>query len=146
VEQIFLFLPQLLGLDPEVFTLYLVVLVTASNVTAKLIPESSTGWLATVRKVCAFIGVNLANRITPNVTSRDVGKAVAAGIPDEVVKEAAAQLPTAVATGQGTNAFAAAVVDVGLGHTQPGCLDEPTDMPTTTDPFSAGRLAREGGE
>ena len=120
MDQIFNFLPNLLGLDPQAFTFYLVVLVTVSNVVAKLIPESQTGWLGGVRQICAFIGVNLANRITPNVTSKDISKAVAAGIPDEKVKEAAAALPEAVATGLGSAAFAEAVVDVGIPATVAG--------------------------
>lgn len=111
MEQILLFLPGLLGLDPGTFVLLVGVLVTIANVIAKLIPESATGFAGVVRKVCAFIGVALANRITPNVTSKDISKAVAAGIPDSVVKHAAELLPSAVETGLGTNAFAAAIVD-----------------------------------
>lgn len=111
MDQIFNYLPNLLGLDPQAFTLYLVILVTVANVVAKLIPESTVGWLGVVRKICAFIGVNLANRITPNVTSKDISKALAAGISDEVVKDAADRLPEAVESGVGTNAVATAIVE-----------------------------------
>lgn len=113
MDQIFLFLPKLLGLDPQVFTLYLVILVAVANVLSKAIPESTIGWLGVVRKVAAFIGLALANRITPNVSSKDIAKAVAAGIPDQAVKEAANQLQDAVNTGLGSAALAAAIVDVG---------------------------------
>ena len=111
MEQILLFLPGLLGLDPGTFALLVGVLVTIANVIAKLIPESSTGWLGVVRKVCGFLGVALATRITPNVTSKDISKAVAAGIPDSTIKQSAAQLEDAVATGFGPNVLATSIVD-----------------------------------
>jgi hypothetical protein len=115
MDQILQAIPNLLGLDPASFTLLLIVVATVANIASKLIPESATGALGVVRKICAFLGVALANRITPNVNSTDIGKAVAAGIPDEKVKEAAAALPEAVKTGHGSAAFAEAVVDVGVG-------------------------------
>lgn len=120
MEQLILLIPNLLGVDPEVFTLWLIVIVTVANVVSKLIPESSTGALGVIRKIAAFLGVSLANRITPNVTSKDISKAVAAGIPDEKVKEAAAALPAAVETGLGSAALAEAIVDVGVPSTTAG--------------------------
>lgn len=114
MEQLILLIPNLLGIDPEAFTLYLLLLVTVANVVSKLIPESSTGALGVIRKIASVLGIALANRITPNVTSKDISKAVAAGIPDEKVKEAASALNDAVKTGLGSAAFAEAVVDVGI--------------------------------
>lgn len=115
MEQILQAIPNLLGLDPATFTLLLVVIATLSNIVSKLIPESATGTLGVIRKVAAFLGLALANRITPHVTSKDISKAVAAGIPDEKVKEAAAALQEAVQTGHGSAALAEAIVDVGVG-------------------------------
>lgn len=113
MEQIILLIPNLLGLDPEQFTLWVIVLVAVANVVSKRIPESSTGVFGVIRKIAAFVGLALANRITPNVTSKDISKAIAAGIPDSAVKEAAASLDDAVATGFGSVAFAEALIDVG---------------------------------
>lgn len=118
MEQILLLLPNLLGLDPGTFALLLGVTVVVANVTSKLIPESATGALGVVRQLASILGVALSNRITPNVTSKDISKAVAAGIPDSSVREAAAALPEAVATGVGTTEFAAQVVSVG-SHDSP---------------------------
>lgn len=114
MDQILLLIPKLLGLDPATFTLLLVILVSASNILSKVIPESTTGWLGVTRKIAAFIGLALANRITPGVSSKDISKAIAAGIPDEAVKTAAKQLQEAVDTGVGSAALAEAIVDVGI--------------------------------
>jgi hypothetical protein len=131
MEQLILLIPNLLGIDPEAFTLYLILLVTVSNVVSKLIPESSTGVLGVIRKIASILGVSLANRITPNVTSKDISKAVAAGIPDAVVKEAADALPSAVETGQAATALADAIVDAGIPATTAGdkILNQRRDMP-----------------
>lgn len=117
MDQLFNYIPNLLGLDPQAFTFYLIVIVTVSNVVSKVIPESATGALGVVRKIASILGVALANRITPTITSKDISKAVAAGIPDEKVKEAAEALPEAVATGFGSAALAEAIVDVGAPRT-----------------------------
>lgn len=119
MEQILLMLPSLLGLDPGTFALLLLVGVTVANVTSKLIPESATGTLGVIRKIASILGVALANRITPNVSSKDISKAIAAGIPDSAVKQAAEQLPEAVATGIGSADFAEAVVNVGANGLPP---------------------------
>lgn len=120
MEQLILLIPNLLGIDPEQFALWVIVLVTVANVISKVIPESTTGWLGYVRKVASILGIALANRITPNVSTKDIAKAVAAGIPDRKVKEAAEQLETAVNTGFGSAALAEAIVDVGIPHTVAG--------------------------
>lgn len=117
MDQILLLLPKLLGLDPATFAVYLVILVTVANIVSKVIPESTTGWLGYVRKVASILGIALANRITPNVSSKDIAKAISAGIPDQAVKEAASQLQDAVNTGIGSAALAAAIVDVGAPPT-----------------------------
>lgn len=117
MEQLILLIPKYLGIDPEAFTLWLLLIVTVANVLSKAIPESATGFLGGVRKVSSIIGIEMSNRITPNVSSKDIGKAIAAGIPDEKVKEAAAALPEAVQTGLGSAALAEAIVDVGVGDT-----------------------------
>lgn len=131
MEQILQAIPNLLGLDPASFTLLLIVVATVANIVSKLIPESATGALGVVRKICAFLGVALANRITPHVTSKDISKAVAAGIPDEAVKEAAAALPKAVETGLGSAAFAESVVSVGQN---PGLSPNRTTFAETNRP------------
>lgn len=113
MEQLILLIPNLFGLDPESFFRWLVVLVTLANIISKVIPESATGALGVTRKIASIVGISLANRITPGVTSKDISKAVAAGIPDQAVKEAADQLHTAVATGVGSAALAEAIIDVG---------------------------------
>jgi hypothetical protein len=118
MDQILLLLPKLLGLDPATFTLCIAHIGgVCRQYLSKLIPESTTGWLGVVRRVAAFIGLALANRITPNVSSKDIAKAVAAGIPDSAVKEAAGQLQAAVNTGLGSAALAEAIVDVGAPPT-----------------------------
>ena len=116
MEQILVALPSILGLDPGTFALLLGIVMLAANVTSKVIPESATGTLGVVRKISSIIGVSLSNRITPNVTQKDISKAVAAGIPDASVKAAAESLSDAVETGVGSAEFAASVVAVGAAH------------------------------
>lgn len=113
MEQILQMIASQLGVDPATLPLLIGLIVLISNMISKLIPESTTGVLGVVRKIASILGVALSNRITPNLSSKDISKALAAEIPDQTVKAAAAQLPEAVSTGLASATLAEAIVDAG---------------------------------
>lgn len=82
----------LLGVTPETLILLIIIVGTVSNLGAKLIPQSATGWLGAVRKVCAVLGAYVPSRIAPGVTVHDVAKAAleTPPIPQQVAADKAA--------------------------------------------------------
>jgi len=64
-----------IGIDPTMLVFLFFAIVKLANVLARFIPSDATGWQGVVRKVCAFIGVYVANRITAGVTVSDVARA-----------------------------------------------------------------------
>lgn len=67
---------QMLGIEPSTALLLVGILIVASNVASKLIPDDATGWLGVIRKIAAVIGLCVGNRIVPGVSVNDVAKAV----------------------------------------------------------------------
>lgn len=67
-----------LGLDPATVLLLLTILVTAANITARLIPDTATGYLGALRKVAKIIGMFVPNRVASGISVNDVAKAVVA--------------------------------------------------------------------
>ena len=47
-----------------------------SQLAARLIPDDSTGWLATLKKVCSVIGLYASNRVSSGITVNDIVKEV----------------------------------------------------------------------
>jgi hypothetical protein len=68
-------LGALLGVQPSTLVLYIMIVGTLANVTARLIPDTATGTLAGVRRVASIIGAYVPTRIAPGVTVNDVAKA-----------------------------------------------------------------------
>lgn len=66
----------LLGLDPATVLLLLTIVVTAANITARLIPDTATGFLGGLRKVAKIIGMFVPNRVATGITVNDVAKAI----------------------------------------------------------------------
>lgn len=66
-----------LHVEPATVLLMWMILSTAANITSRLIPDTATGWLGTVRKLCAILGVHVQNRVAPpNITTEDVAEDV----------------------------------------------------------------------
>jgi hypothetical protein len=105
------FLAGLLGVSPAVLPLILAVIVALANLAGKLIPDSATGPLGILRKVCKIVGLYITNRVTPNVSTGDVTRALAATLPDDVITEASRQLPSAVKIGTDFGAVARALAE-----------------------------------
>lgn len=96
MEHILLFLPNLLGVDPQLFTLLLGVLVALANLVGRLIPDTAVGSLGVLRKVCKVVGLYVGNRVAPGISNNDAAQAVIGFrgltqtvIASEKVKEAA---------------------------------------------------------
>lgn len=111
MDQIFDAISRLLGIDPAYLAIWLGVLVAVANLIGKAIPESATGWLAGVRRVCKVIGLYIPQRITPAISATTVAKAVVAEVPDSVVKAASHNLPEAVESGQSAGLLATSLMD-----------------------------------
>lgn len=152
MEQILLFLPNLLGLDPEMAALALGVLVAIANLVGKAIPDSATGPLGIVRKVCKVLGLYIGNKVTPTINNNDVARAVAATVPDLILKDAAQRLPEAVRTGEAAGEVAESIIATVRGDQPsrpyvPGESPEPGSIVPEeyrTDPFRAGAKNRKG--
>lgn len=67
-----------LGIQPATALLLLTMLVTASNLAARLIPDTAIGPLGTIRKIAKVIGMFVPNRVAPSISVNDVAKAVIA--------------------------------------------------------------------
>lgn len=66
---------SLFGLQPSTLILFILIITTAANAGARLIPSDATGFAGTVRTICAFIGVYVSSRVTSGVTIEDVAAA-----------------------------------------------------------------------
>lgn len=86
---------RLIGVDETNLVFYIGVLVAASNIISRLIPDDATGPLAMVQKVAKFIGLHVQNRVTKGVTTADVVKTVVGaevpGKAEEEIRELASQ-------------------------------------------------------
>ena len=66
---------KLFGVQPSTLVLLIMIITTAANAGARLIPSDATGFLGGLRKVCSIVGVYVQNRVTSGVTVTDVAKA-----------------------------------------------------------------------
>lgn len=80
LEQLIPPIAQWLGIEPATLLLLLGMLVSAANITSRLIPDDTPGWLGIVRKVAKVIGLYVSPRITSGVSLADVAKA-SVGVP-----------------------------------------------------------------
>ena len=60
------------GIAPATLVLWLGLLVSAANVTSRLIPDDAVGWLGVMRKIAKIIGMYVSNRVTSGVTANDI--------------------------------------------------------------------------
>ncbi len=139
--------PGLLGVDRITFYATLAMVATIANLLGRLIPDSATGPLGIVRKVCKVLGLYVSNRISPHVTTNQVARAVVAAVPDSKILGSSEDLQAAVRLGvpYGENAgeFADAILDTAAGRTQgidPGDGRDGQSVPEEyrTDPFRKG--------
>ena len=65
-----------LGIQPSSALLLVGLVVTAANLGGRVIPDTATGPLGVVRRICKLIGLFVPNRVAPNVSVNDVAKAV----------------------------------------------------------------------
>lgn len=68
-------LAKLIGVQPSTLVLLLVILVKLANMAARGIPDDATGWLGTVRTICAIVGAHVPSKVTSGVTVNDVARA-----------------------------------------------------------------------
>lgn len=138
------FIALRLGIDPATLVLILGVVVAVCNLLGKLIPDSATGWLGTLRKVCKVLGLYITNRLTPTVSAGDVTRSIAATLPDSTIKDASDKLPSAVKIGTDFGTVAADIVALGKkpgkSASTPGAPkqgDVVPDQYRTDGPFAA---------
>lgn len=63
---------DLFGLQvPPQYAILVAILVLVFNIAGRAIPDSATGLLGFVRKVCKVLGLYLANRVRPGVSNND---------------------------------------------------------------------------
>lgn len=86
-------LAQLIGIDADTMILLIMLVGTAANLGARAIPQTATGFLGLVRKVCAVIGLYLPSKIAPGVSVHDVALAAyeTPPIPQQVEADKAEQ-------------------------------------------------------
>lgn len=89
LDQIVDTLATTFGLESSTLVAVLVFLAAMANLATRLIPDDSIGWLATVRKATAVLGLYVPNRLSKHETSRDA---------ERLALETAAYLPALRAT------------------------------------------------
>jgi hypothetical protein len=68
-------LGALFGIQPSTLLLFIMIIGGAANAGARLIPQDAVGFLGSVRKVCAVIGIYIPSRVTSGVSVTDVAQA-----------------------------------------------------------------------
>ena len=119
IDQILLFIATYLGVSSETLPIYIGIVVAIANVVGKQIPSSAIGWLGIVRKICLVIGLYVPQKVTATVSTKNVAEAMAATLPDTVIKSASNQLPTAVQIGTEAGDVAGTLMDIVHGR-KPG--------------------------
>lgn len=66
-----------LGLEGVTLLAALSVLSIVCRLIGKSIPDSETGALGLIRKICKLLGLYVSNRLTPTVTTNDAARAAA---------------------------------------------------------------------
>lgn len=87
-------LAQWLGVEPSTLLLFVGILVIVARIVARMIPDDQVDWLGKVRKVAGVISVDVANRITPGVTTTDVAKAVVTRKVTEIAQDLTSESKT----------------------------------------------------
>lgn len=150
MDAITAFIVMQLGIDPATFGLILGVIIAIANLVGKSIPSSSTGALGVVRKICLVIGLYVPQKVTSNLSTKNVAEAMAATLPDGVIKEAADSLPSAVKIGTDFGSVAGALVSVARGDKpsrpyETGGPEQGAVVPDefrTDGPFAEGKSRR----
>ncbi len=88
---------NLFGVKASTLLLFIMIIGTAANAGARLIPDNAVGFWGAVRKVCSIIGVYIPSRVSPGVTVNDVAAAALKTPPiPQKVEAAAEQTPKGV--------------------------------------------------
>lgn len=150
-DMLFDWIVRQIGVEPDYLALYLGLFVAVCNIVGKLIPESAVGWLGVVRKIAKVGGLYISQRITPGVTTTTISKAIAADVPDAMIRESASGLKDAVHTGTEAGMLAGAIVDSVRGRrpgepfvegVSPGQGTTVPDEFRTDGPFEKSKRAR----
>jgi len=64
-----------IGISPTTLLLLVMIITTAAKAAARRIPDTATGWLGVVRRVCKVVGVQVNSQIAPGITMNDIAKA-----------------------------------------------------------------------
>lgn len=73
------FIPVIAGwlhITPSTLAALIPIIILVSKGISRRIPSDATGVLGIIRSVCAFIGIEVENRVTSGVTTSDVTKTV----------------------------------------------------------------------
>lgn len=63
------------GLQPSTLLLFIMIITSAANVGARLIPNDATGALGVLRQICSIIGLYVSSRVSSGVSVNDVAAA-----------------------------------------------------------------------
>lgn len=74
MNDILTYFSQLTGLQPATLVLLGGILITISNALSRIIPDDATGFLAFIRVVTKYVGVNVSSRVTSGVSINDVAR------------------------------------------------------------------------
>ncbi len=64
------------NVEPATVLLFVGVLVAVCNLAGRLIPDTATGVLGTIRKICKLVGLYASNRVTPNASVNDAARVI----------------------------------------------------------------------
>lgn len=114
-------LSHLLGINTGALIGYIAIIMTICNLVGRYIPDTETGFLGNVRKVCKVVGLYLANRVAPGVSTEDASQAVIGlhGLGETIAK--ATEVKESIRRGDKLGQEAGQVInDLRFGHGEPG--------------------------
>jgi hypothetical protein len=71
------FIPMIaehVGLSPSTLVFLFFCINQGAKAAGRVIPNDATGWLATLRTICGFLGADPSSRVTSGVSVEDVAK------------------------------------------------------------------------
>lgn len=67
-------LAAFLGVEPATALFLVTIIVVASNLISKFIPDDKVGILGVIRKITTFVGIAASNRISAGLTVNEIAK------------------------------------------------------------------------
>lgn len=74
-EGILPLIAQAIGVAPSTLLMLVLIIMQVANVTARLIPNTATGTLGTIRQIASVVGIYVSSRVQPGVTVNDIAVA-----------------------------------------------------------------------